>query len=87
MFRSHGTDTPREIWNFGERGTPFFDAIEKQIRLRYQLIPYLYSIAASVWLNDSVIIRPLLFDFSQDEKAAALSTEYLFGHADVLPAW
>ena len=27
MFRSHGTDTPREIWNFGERGTPFFDAI------------------------------------------------------------
>ncbi len=81
MFRSHGTDTPREIWNFGERGTPFFDAIEKQIRLRYQLIPYLYSIAASVWLNDSVIIRPLLFDFPQDEKAAALSTEYLFGHS------
>ncbi len=81
MFRSHGTDTPREIWNFGEKGTPFYDAIEKQIRLRYLLMPYLYSEAAAVWLKDSVLMRPLLFDFSEDPEAASLSSEYLFGHA------
>ncbi|MFR8334646.1 MAG: TIM-barrel domain-containing protein [Oscillospiraceae bacterium] len=28
VFRSHGTDTPREIWNFGEKGTMFYDALE-----------------------------------------------------------
>ena len=81
MFRSHGTDTPREIWNFGERGTPFFNAIEKQIRLRYLLMPYLYSLAAAVWLNDGLIIRPLLFDFPKDAKASGMSTEFLFGHS------
>ena len=81
MFRSHGTDTPREIWNFGERGTPFFDAIEKQIRLRYLLMPYLYSEAAAVWLKDSTVMRPLLFDFPQDKKAAGMSTEFMFGRS------
>ena len=45
MFRSHGTDTPREIWNFGDKGTMFYDAIEKSIKLRYHLMPYIYSLA------------------------------------------
>lgn len=79
MFRSHGTDTPREIWNFGEKGTPFYDAIEKQIRLRYLLMPYLYSAAAGVALRNGTIMRPLLFDFPEEKEAASQSTEYLFG--------
>ena len=45
VFRSHGADAPREIWQFGKKGEPVYDAIEKQIRLRYRLIPYLYSTA------------------------------------------
>ena len=48
MFRSHGTDTPREIWNFGEKGEMFYDVIEKYIKLRYKLMPYIYSAAAKV---------------------------------------
>ena len=46
MFRSHGTDVPREIWRFGEEGSPFYDAIAACIRLRYRLLPYIYSLAA-----------------------------------------
>ncbi len=79
MFRSHGTDAPREIWNFGEPGTPFYDAIEKAIRLRYRLMPYIYSLAGGVWREDGLMVRPLLFDFPDDPRAVACSTEYLFG--------
>lgn len=79
MFRSHGTDTPREIWNFGEKGTMFYDAIEKFIKLRYRLMPYIYSLAASVHFNDSTIMRSLLFDFPEDLEARNLSGEFMFG--------
>ena len=79
MFRSHGTDTPREIWHFGHRGTDWFDAIEQTIRLRYRLMPYIYSLAGAVWREDGLMIRPLMFDFSGDARAVACDCEYLFG--------
>lgn len=79
VFRSHGTDTPREIWNFGEKGTPFYDAIEKSIRLRYRLMPYIYSLAAGVTFDRQTIMRSLLFDFPQDKTATALSDAFMFG--------
>ena len=54
-IRSHGTDTPREIWNFGEKGTMFYDVIEKVIKLRYHLMPYIYSLAGAVHFNDYIV--------------------------------
>ncbi len=79
IFRSHGTDTPREVWNFGKQGDMFYDALVKNIRLRYRLMPYIYSMAGRVWLEDYTILRSLLFDFPRDEKAAATEDEYMFG--------
>lgn len=79
MFRSHGTDTPREIWNFGEKGTPFYDAIEKFIRLRYSLMPYIYSLAGAVRLENATIMRSLFFDFGEDERTYEIKDEFLFG--------
>ena len=79
VFRSHGTDTPREIWNFGEPGTMFYDAIAKFIKLRYRLMPYIYSLAADVHFNDSTMMRGLIFDFPEDEKAHTVMDEYMFG--------
>lgn len=79
MFRSHGTDTPREIWNFGEKGTPFYDAIERFIKLRYRLMPYIYSLAGAVRLENGTIMRSLFFDFGADEKAYEIKDEFLFG--------
>ena len=79
MFRSHGTDTPREIWNFGNPGEPFYDAIAKFIRLRYRLLPYIYSLAAQVRLSNATMMRSLLFDFMDDEKAKNRTDEYMFG--------
>ena len=48
MMRSHGADAPREIWQFGKKGEPYYDAIEKFINLRYKLIPYIYSVSWDV---------------------------------------
>ncbi|MDO4522960.1 MAG: glycoside hydrolase family 31 protein [Eubacteriales bacterium] len=81
MFRSHGTDTPREIWNFGEPGTMFYDAIEKFIKLRYHLMPYIYSVAASVYFEDQTMMRSLLFDFPKDREARTITDEFMFGPA------
>lgn len=79
MFRSHGTDTPREIWNFGTPGEPFYEAIAKFIRLRYRIMPYIYSMAGKVRLEHATIMRSLMFDFMEDERARRRTDEFLFG--------
>jgi alpha-D-xyloside xylohydrolase len=81
MFRSHGTDTPREVWNFGNPGEPFHDAIEATIRLRYRLLPYIYTVAAEASRDGGVMVRGLLFDFADDPLARAISDEFLLGSA------
>lgn len=79
MFRSHGTDTPREVWNFGKKGDPFYDALVKTIELRYRLMPYIYSNAARIWQEDYTMLRSLLFDFAGDKIAANMGHEFMFG--------
>jgi alpha-D-xyloside xylohydrolase len=79
MFRSHGTDAPREAWRFGEPGTPFYDAIVQYIQLRYRLSPYIYSVAAQVSLNSWTIIRAMALDFPRDLRTHGLTDQYMFG--------
>ena len=81
MMRSHGTDLPREIWNFGERGTWCFDAQEKAINLRYSLLPYIYSTSWDVSNNNGTFMRPLIMDFASDNKTHDIGREYLFGRS------
>ena len=79
VFRSHGADAPREIWHFGKKGEPVYDAIEEAIRLRYQLIPYLYSTAWQVTSNNDSYMRPLFADFASDKKVWNTTDEFMFG--------
>ena len=81
VFRSHGADAPREIWQFGKKGEPVYDAIEKQIRLRYRLIPYLYSTAWQVTSNNDSYMRPLFADFAHDKNVWDMTDEFLFGRS------
>jgi alpha-D-xyloside xylohydrolase len=81
IFRSHGTDTPREPWNFGSEGEIFYDAILKFINLRYKLIPYIYSMAADINMNNTTMLRSLMFDFAEDENVKELSDSFMFGKA------
>lgn len=79
IFRSHGTDAPREIWRFGEPGTPFYDAIAQFIRLRYRLLPYIYSLAAQVTLNGASMMRAVALAFPEDRATHNLTDQFLFG--------
>ncbi|MGM9724948.1 MAG: TIM-barrel domain-containing protein [Prevotella sp.] len=85
MLRSHGSDTPREIWRFGEPSTPYYDAILKMIELRYKLLPYIYSMAASQYFSGYSMARPLAFDYPEDAVVYDLKDEYLFGDILVCP--
>ncbi len=81
VFRSHGADAPREIWQFGKKGEPVYDAIEKMIRLRYRLLPYLYSTAWQVTSNNDSYMRPLFSDFASDKKVWNMTDEFMFGRS------
>lgn len=81
MFRSHGTDTPREVWRFGNPGEIFYDSILKFIRLRYRLINYIYSLAYQVTLDGYTIMRALPFDFRMDSRTYNIKDQYMFGPA------
>lgn len=85
MLRSHGSDTPREIWRFGEPGTEYYDAILKMIRLRYELLPYIYSMAAHQTLYSYSMARMLAFDYPDDEEVYDIKDEFLFGDILVCP--
>ena len=81
VFRSHGADAPREIWQFGKKGEPVYDAIEQMICLRYRLIPYLYSTAWQVTSQNESYLRPLFSDFATDKRVWNMTDEFMFGRS------
>ncbi len=81
MLRSHGTDTPREIWRFGDPGEPVYDALVSALRLRYRLLPYIYSLAGWTTQRAYTMLRSLPFDFAEDARTHAVADEFMFGPA------
>lgn len=76
MFRVHGTGKPKEIWRFD----PATEAILADfIRLRYRLLPYIYSTSWQVTRNGASLMRPLAMDFPEDAKTHDITDQYLFG--------
>lgn len=81
MMRSHGTDIKREIYYFGKEGEPVYDAIRDAIRLRYRLLPYIYSTAWMVTDGDYSYMRALWMDFPADTATHNCHTQFMFGPA------
>lgn len=79
MMRSHGADIPREIYLYGQEGEPIYDALVGAVRLRYTLLPYIYSTAWDVRKRSGSFLRALVMDFPTDSRAANMPTEYMFG--------
>ena len=79
MMRTHGTDAPREIFQFGKKGDKVYDAIEKSINLRYSLLPYIYSASWDVTANQSTMMRALMMDFPKDKQVLDINDQYMFG--------
>ncbi len=81
IFRSHGQLPFREIWNISPEGTPVYDSLVYYDKLRYTLLPYIYTLAGDVYHRDGIIMRGLAMDFPGDAKVRDINDEYLFGPA------
>jgi alpha-D-xyloside xylohydrolase len=81
LMRSHGQYPLREIWNIAPQGTPHYAGFEHYLKLRYTLLPYIYTLAGDTWHRDGSILRALGMDFGHDPKVAAINDQYLFGPA------
>ncbi len=79
IFRGHGTDCRRELWNCENADIPFYDVLTETNRMRYKFMPYIYSAAGKCWLNDDSIMLPLAFDYPEDETAKKITDQYMFG--------
>ncbi|MBZ5496900.1 MAG: DUF5110 domain-containing protein [Acidobacteriia bacterium] len=77
-FRAHGSIPENEVWSFGEGVERI---LAKYLRLRYRLLPYIYSLAHSVTETGAPFMRALFMDFPQDPEVRNLKDEYMFGPA------
>lgn len=78
LQRVHGYMTNTEFWRYGDK----VETVARQyLELRYQLLPYLYSLAHEVHAKGAPIMRPLVFDFPQDQQALDQAHSYMFGRA------
>ncbi|MFN3387978.1 MAG: TIM-barrel domain-containing protein [Allosphingosinicella sp.] len=81
LFRSHGETPKREIYELSEEGSPTYESMAWHDRLRYRLMPYIYTLAADTWHRDGTIMRGLVMDFPGDRKAWDVADQYMFGPA------
>ena len=81
MMRSHGTEVPRELYYYGEAGEPVYDALLGAVKMRYSLLPYIYSLAHDVNANNGTYQRALMMDFKADRNVWNIGNEFMFGRS------
>lgn len=81
LFRAHGQWPQRELWNIADEGTPAYESILYYMRLRYRLMPYIYSVAADVAFGGGTMMRGLPMDFPDDFVCNFVSDQWMFGPA------
>ncbi|MGZ3851958.1 MAG: TIM-barrel domain-containing protein, partial [Flavisolibacter sp.] len=79
LFRAHGQFPYREIFNIAPQDHPAYQSILYYDKLRYRLLPYIYSLAGNTYHNNGTMMRGLVMDFANDSVASNLNDEYLFG--------
>ena len=79
MMRSHGTDTPREIWRFGEEDGEYYEALKRCIRMRYRLLAYQYSLYAETCRTGMPALRVPALVFPEDRRLREIDNEMMLG--------
>ena len=79
LYRTHGQWPLREVWNIAPESHPAYKSILYYDKLRYRLMPYLYSIAGAVHFMDYTPMRALVMDFNGDEKVLDVKDQFMFG--------
>jgi alpha-glucosidase/alpha-D-xyloside xylohydrolase len=78
VMRAHGERNHNEVWSYGKQAEPI---LAKYLKLRYQLLPYTYSVAYRSYQTGAPYMRALFMDFPEDPKAANIPDEYMYGPA------
>ena len=79
ILRTHSNKDPslvKEIWRYRDE---YFDALYNAVRLRYQLVPYIYTMARETYETGVSLCRPMYYDYPEDERAYTYSRQYMFG--------
>ena len=79
IYRAHGQWPLREVWNIAPEQHPAYQTIVAYDRLRYRMMPYLYSMAGAVHFNDYTMLRPLVMDFNGDTRVYDIKDQWMFG--------
>lgn len=79
LFRVHGQFPFREIYNIAPAGHPAYESMLYYDKLRYRLMPYLYSLAGQVHFQNATMMRGLIMDFGADPAVRGIADQYLFG--------
>jgi len=78
IFRTHGRRKENEVWSYGEEAERI---LVKYLKLRYRLLPYIYSNAWFTWKTGAPFMRALFMDFGHDRKVLDIKDQYMFGKA------
>jgi alpha-D-xyloside xylohydrolase len=78
VMRAHGERDHNEVWSYGKQAQPI---LAKYLKLRYQLLPYTYSIAFRSYQTGAPFMRALFMDFPNDPQVANIPDEYMYGPA------
>jgi alpha-D-xyloside xylohydrolase len=81
LFRSHGQWPLREIWNIAPDEHPAYKSFVYYDKLRYRLMPYLYSMAGWAHFKDYTLMRALVMDFNGDKEVEDIGNQWMFGPA------
>jgi alpha-D-xyloside xylohydrolase len=79
LFRSHGQYPLREVYNISPEDHPSYKSMVYYDKLRYYLMPYIYSLAGLTYFNDYTIMRAMVMDFSEDKNVKSIGNQYMFG--------
>jgi alpha-D-xyloside xylohydrolase len=81
LFRSHGQWPLREIWNIAPDEHPAYKSFVYYDKLRYRLMPYIYSMAGWAHFEDYTLMRALVMDFNGDKEVENIGNQWMFGPA------
>ena len=81
LYRTHGQWPTREVWNIAPADHPAYKTIVAYDKLRYRLMPYLYSMAGMVHFKDYTMMRGLVMDFNGDDNVYDIKDQWMFGSA------
>ena len=79
LYRSHGQFPFREIYHIAPENHPAYTTMVWYNKLRYRLMPYVYTLAGMTWHHDYTIMRPLVMDFNGDKTVNHTGDQYMFG--------